>query len=405
MNGIAVLVSLAAIGVDYGWQPSADGQLEYIVQIEPALLQDMKNGQEIVSEILPEARNVRRFRIRVGSGPVPRISLLQNGTTPRSLVTPNGASPGSGASGHGGTSVMPPPNNWGASSRSPAHGASGAAGGQITLPPPPLLGSDGKASVLVQPGNNPAFSTSAAGNPAPGNPALGNSVVPPGSSGHTHTSAPGGSGSRSVLPPPPAGHSHDPSSFTPSTTPKSGALNLAPPPGVSSGGGWPSTNTTLPRNSPTSNITLPPPPGTAPASPPSGIGAPLPSNIPAVRPVPPPSINSGTPAPIRFGQTEIKPPATESATTHDTTHSVATQSPAGTRPVETDLLAAGDKPTLSKKEATELAPAKPWLPLVLTSLALFASLAANAYLGWVALGIYRRYRDMVDQLHQAQAAV
>ncbi len=73
MNGIAVLISLAAVGVDYGWQPAADGQLEYIIQIEPSLLENLKNGDEIVSEILPEARGVRKFRIRVGNGPLPRI--------------------------------------------------------------------------------------------------------------------------------------------------------------------------------------------------------------------------------------------------------------------------------------------------------------------------------------------
>ena len=62
------------------------------------------------------------------------------------------------------------------------------------------------------------------------------------------------------------------------------------------------------------------------------------------------------------------------------------------------------KPAISKETAEQLEP-EPWMPLVLTSLALFASLAANLYLGWVAVGIYRRYRDIVDQLHQAQASM
>ena len=68
---------------------------------------------------------------------------------------------------------------------------------------------------------------------------------------------------------------------------------------------------------------------------------------------------------------------------------------------------ASQKPTIDEETARELAEAesaKPWLPLVLTSFALFASLAANMYLGWIAIGIYRRYRSVVGQLHQARTA-
>ena len=50
MNGI-VLFALAAVGVDYGWQPTADGNLEYIIQIEPELLAAMDEGTPITSEV------------------------------------------------------------------------------------------------------------------------------------------------------------------------------------------------------------------------------------------------------------------------------------------------------------------------------------------------------------------
>jgi hypothetical protein len=66
------------------------------------------------------------------------------------------------------------------------------------------------------------------------------------------------------------------------------------------------------------------------------------------------------------------------------------------------LTAAASKPTLDKRTAEQLE-SKPWVPLVLTSLGLFMSLAANMYLGWIAMGVYRRYRDVVDQLRQADA--
>ena len=38
-------------------------------------------------------------------------------------------------------------------------------------------------------------------------------------------------------------------------------------------------------------------------------------------------------------------------------------------------------------------PAKPWLPLMLTLLALFASIGANIFLGWIAWGLRRRCQN------------
>lgn len=73
MNGFALLLATALLGVDYGWQPASDGRLEYIVQIEPVTLIALREGQEVVSQIDPLARGVRRFRIRVGTEVVPRL--------------------------------------------------------------------------------------------------------------------------------------------------------------------------------------------------------------------------------------------------------------------------------------------------------------------------------------------
>lgn len=75
MNSAALLVATALVGVDYGWRPDDDGQLEYLVQLEPALVRSMEQGTEVISELPPEVRDVRRFRISIGSAALPRENL------------------------------------------------------------------------------------------------------------------------------------------------------------------------------------------------------------------------------------------------------------------------------------------------------------------------------------------
>jgi hypothetical protein len=78
MNSLAILVVTATLGVDYGWHHTPDGQLEYLIQIEPGLLRSLENGVDVTSEMMPEVRgNVRRFRISVGTGPLPRETIVQ----------------------------------------------------------------------------------------------------------------------------------------------------------------------------------------------------------------------------------------------------------------------------------------------------------------------------------------
>jgi hypothetical protein len=83
MNGVAILVATAVLGVDYGWQPTNDGQLEYIIQIEPVTLVALRSGQELISQIDTYVQGIRRFRIRVGTEMVPR-----RGTPPRQPAPP-----------------------------------------------------------------------------------------------------------------------------------------------------------------------------------------------------------------------------------------------------------------------------------------------------------------------------
>ncbi len=57
-------------------------------------------------------------------------------------------------------------------------------------------------------------------------------------------------------------------------------------------------------------------------------------------------------------------------------------------------------PATAKIEAV---PERPWTPLILTTLALFASMGANAYLGWLSWSFFWRFRDAVTEAARARA--
>lgn len=71
MTGLLACLSAAVLGVDYGWQPIAGGGIEYIIQIEPQMLDALTRGEDLSSALPPAARNIRRYRIVAGNAPLP----------------------------------------------------------------------------------------------------------------------------------------------------------------------------------------------------------------------------------------------------------------------------------------------------------------------------------------------
>ena len=57
-------------------------------------------------------------------------------------------------------------------------------------------------------------------------------------------------------------------------------------------------------------------------------------------------------------------------------------------------LAKSMAPAQNRSEASKGEPAKPWMPLILVSLGLFASLGGNAYLAWIFADLRRRYKKL-----------
>lgn len=70
MNGVALALTLATLGVDYSFRTTEEGQVEYTIQIEQEFLQSLANGEEIHSDVPPEAGAVQRICIRIGTTPV-----------------------------------------------------------------------------------------------------------------------------------------------------------------------------------------------------------------------------------------------------------------------------------------------------------------------------------------------
>jgi hypothetical protein len=85
MNGVALVVALTAVGVDYNVQTAEDGKREYVVQMEPELLKSLADGQQIHSAVPPDAGNIERVLIRVGMT-APRHSQVNITAYSRLLV-------------------------------------------------------------------------------------------------------------------------------------------------------------------------------------------------------------------------------------------------------------------------------------------------------------------------------
>ncbi len=80
----ALLIAAASLGIDAGWQPLPEGGLEYIVQIEPQMLETMSSAliEDNVSDIPPDLlSSVRKIRITFGTQALPREGLAQPAPT------------------------------------------------------------------------------------------------------------------------------------------------------------------------------------------------------------------------------------------------------------------------------------------------------------------------------------
>jgi hypothetical protein len=84
MNGIALLLVAATLGVEYDWQTTDDGQIEYVLIVEPDFLTSLAEGSEIRSSVPPELESVQRLCIRIA--PPVKAGVAPQPPVPRKLA-------------------------------------------------------------------------------------------------------------------------------------------------------------------------------------------------------------------------------------------------------------------------------------------------------------------------------
>ena len=65
MNGFSLLLALASISVVYSWRTGVDQQQEYVLQIEPEIVQALTSGEEIFSDVPENVGPLARLCITV----------------------------------------------------------------------------------------------------------------------------------------------------------------------------------------------------------------------------------------------------------------------------------------------------------------------------------------------------
>ena len=330
MQGLAIVLAAASLGVDYGWQTTDDGALEYIIQIEPELLSALQKGESIVSEIHPDAVGVRRFRNQVGSQPLPRAGKTPGPQKQAPIDTPEKRAPL--------TEKPSPP----ADTPLPD-----TAAGKTTTPPPGKAFSEDDPLPTFEPlpPNSSDF-------PLPGDaPNIDNSTSLP-SAG---------------LPKPPTDFPIDETDF-PVTPAREAPVTLPSPPLP-----LPADDFTAPQATPVRQKLVPvPDPARQPLDPISSESSFTPS--PADTPSPTESNNAAAAIPT-FSDAQLA--------TFNKTGKQSVAAPTAPRSTASEPASSANTPET-----------RPWLLLSVTILGLLASLGANAYLAFLFVGIQRRYQGL-----------
>ena len=82
MNGLAVLLCVAVLGVQQSWRTTQEGQLEYVLQVEPRFLASLEQGENVTSNLPATAKEVHRLCLRISAGDLAKVPQRRPDLTP-----------------------------------------------------------------------------------------------------------------------------------------------------------------------------------------------------------------------------------------------------------------------------------------------------------------------------------
>jgi hypothetical protein len=415
-----VLWVVLACGVDAGYEPAPDGHLEYIVQIEPQLLESLAAGHNVTSEV-PKGLDIRHYRLTVGSAALPHLAAPAGGGQPSAA----GGAPARAADAFETPGRADEAVGMGTPQVRVGYQLLSASSGQyecVIELDPRALGDLNQADLTddIPPGlpvsrfvisTNPGSAAVEKPNRAGGVPYTPTIATPP-----------------AVVGAGPGAGDDDPSNWQPEVpmaTPDSPQTSSAPPtsstgsavPDDAPGGAFPPPAAMPPHEEPAQ---VPPsgPANTRPefVDPPGGSFRPKGSGSDGAHAGDarahddrPPAVEMPLPsgaAPGRFPATgepfvAMTSGVDEPSEAHASGEHKPRDTAAGAGDQNPDRGAADGK---GDKEKKEFPPTKPWLPLTLAMLALFASLGGNVFLGWIAWDSYNRDRAAADKFADSEAS-
>ena len=68
MSPLLICVAAASLGFQVGWERLPEGGMEYIIQLDPASIEALRDGQTLETAIPADAGEVRAYRIFKGTG-------------------------------------------------------------------------------------------------------------------------------------------------------------------------------------------------------------------------------------------------------------------------------------------------------------------------------------------------
>jgi hypothetical protein len=94
MHAVLLGVTWGVLGLNAGWRPLPGGGVEYIIQIAPHEMEVFKQDRVILSEVPPQVKDIRSYRIQIGNELLPRQDPPQTPSTPASPTAMPGPAKG-----------------------------------------------------------------------------------------------------------------------------------------------------------------------------------------------------------------------------------------------------------------------------------------------------------------------